>query len=47
MDAAIGWHIEAGYMPAATYWVMVDLPALPAVHEIAGVVQVMDGASDE
>jgi len=34
MDAAIGWHIEAGYMPAATYWVEADLPALPSVPTI-------------
>jgi len=39
MDAAIGWHIEAGYMPAATYWIVADLPAVPAVHEITGKVE--------
>jgi len=39
MDAAIGWHIEAGYMPAATYWVSADLPAVPAVPEISGKVE--------
>jgi len=27
MDAAIGWHIEAGYQPAARYWAEVDVPA--------------------
>lgn len=35
MDAAIGWHIEAGYMPAATYWVQADLPPLPVVQTIS------------
>lgn len=34
MDAAIGWHIEAGYMPAATYWIEAELPSLPQVPTI-------------
>ena len=36
MTAAIGFHIEAGYMPAATYWISASIPALPVVAEITG-----------
>lgn len=42
MSAAIGWHIEAGYMPAATYWVEVELPASPRVPGLKGMI--IDGA---
>ena len=38
MSAAIGWHIEAGYMPAATYWVAADIPTLPEIATLAGTV---------
>lgn len=31
MDAAIGWHIEAGYMPAQCLWVEVLLPDIPPI----------------
>lgn len=34
MDAAIGWHIEAGYMPAATYWIEAELPPHPVVQTV-------------
>lgn len=34
MDAAISYHLEAGYLPAAIYWAEVELPPIPTVTEI-------------
>jgi hypothetical protein len=34
MNAAIGWSIEAGYLPAAHYWVTVELPPIPTIPEL-------------
>ena len=36
MDGAVSWHIEAGYMPVATYWVEVEIPAVPDVTLLVG-----------
>lgn len=35
MNAAISFHIEAGYMPAAQYWIKATIPARPAVPVLA------------
>lgn len=34
MDAALSWHLEAGHLPAATYWASVELPPIPTVPEL-------------
>jgi len=34
MSAAIGWHLEAGHLPAATYWITAELPPVPTVPEL-------------
>lgn len=34
MEAAICFHLEAGYQPAATYWVTVELPPVPTIPEL-------------
>lgn len=34
MSAALSWHLEAGHLPAATYWAEVDLPPLPTIPEL-------------
>lgn len=34
MGAAISWHIEAGHLPAATYWVEAELPPIPTIPEL-------------
>jgi len=34
MSAAIGWHLEAGHLPAATCWVVADLPPIPTIPEL-------------
>lgn len=34
MSAAICWHMEAGHIPAARYWVEVDLPEPPTIQEL-------------
>lgn len=49
MDAAIGWHLEAGYLPNACYWAVVELPPIPAVPEIESAVSphVLDPESRE
>jgi hypothetical protein len=39
MDAAISWHIEAGYMPAATYWAAVEMPVLPEVATLTAILE--------
>jgi hypothetical protein len=31
MDAALGWHLEAGHLPAVCHWVEVDLPPIPDI----------------
>ncbi len=30
-SAAMSWHLEAGHLPAATYWVEIELPDPPTV----------------
>ncbi len=34
MDAALSWHLEAGHLPAATYWATIELPPLPTIPEL-------------
>lgn len=34
MSAAIGWHLEAGHLPAAVYWLEARLPPLPTIPEL-------------
>lgn len=34
MSAALSWHLEAGHLPAASYWTDVELPALPTIPEL-------------
>lgn len=34
MDAAISWHLEAGYLPVACYWAEVELPPVPSIPEL-------------
>lgn len=34
MSAALSWHMEAGHLPAASYWVDVELPTLPTIPEL-------------
>lgn len=34
MSAAISWHLEAGHLPAATYWADVELPPVPTIPEL-------------
>lgn len=34
MDAAMSWHLEAGHLPAAIYWVEADIPPAPTVPEL-------------
>jgi hypothetical protein len=31
MDAAISFHLEAGWAPAACYWVDTTIPSVPAI----------------
>lgn len=37
MDAAISWHLEAGYQPAACYWAEVNLPPVPPTPELVAI----------
>jgi len=34
MDAAISWHIEAGWLPAACYWIHAKVPPAPSIPEL-------------
>jgi hypothetical protein len=39
MDAALSYHLEAGRLPAAAYWVNVELPPLPEIPELRALVE--------
>lgn len=34
MDAATSFHLEAGYLPVACYWIEADLPPIPDVPTV-------------
>lgn len=34
MDAAMSWHLEAGHLPVARYWVIAEIPAPPTIPEL-------------
>lgn len=34
MSAALCWHLEAGHLAAATYWVTAALPPVPTIPEL-------------
>jgi hypothetical protein len=40
MDAAMSWHLEAGHLPAALYWVEIELPPVPTIPELRAKVAV-------
>ena len=39
MDAALSYHLEAGHIPAASYWITVELPPLPTIPELQAAVR--------
>lgn len=34
MDAALCFHLEAGHLPVACYWITADIPAIPPIAEL-------------
>lgn len=42
MDAAVGYHLEGGWLPAACYWIDAKLPPLPSIPELRA--QVSNGS---
>jgi hypothetical protein len=39
MDAAISYHIEAGWSPAACHWVEAPIPAIPPIPVVPATVE--------
>lgn len=35
MNAALGWHLEAGHIPADVFWATINLPPIPDIPELA------------
>lgn len=42
MTAAMSWHLEAGHLPVARYWVWVELPPLPTIPDLKAKAEVSE-----
>lgn len=42
MDAAVSWHLEAGWLPIACYWVDANIPPAPSLPQLKA--QVSNGS---